>query len=74
MIVAINGSSCVVNSCKISHLGMKPVRGGRPPKDSNARVAIIIMVGVLDQLVASVLIFVVCINLNVRNVADVIII
>lgn len=64
----------MVNSCKINHFGMKPVRGGRPPSDRRVRVVMVMMAGVLVQFMVSVLIFVECISLNVRNVADVIII
>ena len=71
--VAVRGSPCVANSCKINHFGIKPVSGGRPPRDSRARAAVVVIMGALDQLIASVLIFVVFINLNVRKVADVII-
>lgn len=52
---------------------MKPVSGGRPPRDNRARAAMAVVVGALVQLIARVLIFVVAINLNVKNVADVII-
>lgn len=62
-----------MSSCKISHFGMKPVRGGRPPKDNRARAAVAVRIGALAQLVASVLIFVAFINLNVRKVVIVII-
>lgn len=62
----------MVSSCKISHFGMNPVRGGRPPRDSRARAAVVVMIGVLGQDIANVLIFVVDSSLNVRNVAEVI--
>lgn len=72
--MAVSGRAWAVSSCRISHLGMKPVRGGRPPKDSSARVVVIVMIGALVQLIARVLIFVVAITLNVRKAADVIMI
>lgn len=61
----------MASSCKINHFGMKPVSGGSPPRDSRARAAMAVIVGTLAQLIARVLIFVVAISLNVRNVADV---
>lgn len=73
MMVAVRGSFCIASSCRISHLGIKPVNGGSPPKESRARAAVTVIMGVLDQTVASVLIFVVDMSLNVRKVADVII-
>ena len=72
--VAVNGSPWATSSCKINHFGMNPVRGGRPPRDSNVRVMVVVMIGALVQLIVSVLIFVVATSLNVRKAADVIII
>lgn len=69
--VAVSGRFCVVSSCKISHFGMNPVRGGSPPRDSSVKAAVAVMTGVFGQFIARVLIFVASINLNVRNVADV---
>lgn len=68
----MRGSSCRVSSCRINHFGINPDRGGSPPSDSSVRAAIAVMVGDLVQPIARVLIFVVFINLNVRKVADVI--
>lgn len=64
----------MVSSCIISHFGMKPVSGGRPPRDSKVRAVMTVMVGIFVQFMANVLIFVACSSLNVRNVADVIMI
>lgn len=71
--VAVAGNSCIVSSCKMSHFGINPVSGGRPPRDSRAKVAVAVRRGDLDQLMASVLIFVVDVNLNVKKVVAVII-
>lgn len=73
MIVAVSGRFCVVSSCRISHFGMKPVSGGRPPRDRSVRAAVEVMIGVFGQAIASVLIFVAEVNLNVRNAAAVVI-
>ena len=58
----------------MSHLGAKPVRGGRPPRDSKTRGARAVRAGTLDHEVASVLTLVESEVLNVRNAEDVIII
>lgn len=71
--VAVKGRFWMASSCKISHFGINPVRGGRPPRDSRARAAVVVMIGALGQVIASVLIFVVASSLNVRNVAEVIV-
>lgn len=63
----------MASSCRISHFGMNPDSGGRPPRERRARAAVVAIMGVFDQLVDSVLIFVVCISLNVMNIADVMI-
>lgn len=73
MIVAMRGRSCFVSSCKISHFGMKPVSGGRPPSESRTKAVVAVRIGLFDQVVASVLILVVKDILRVRNAADVII-
>lgn len=67
----MSGSSCFVNSCIINHFGMKPVSGGRPPRESKMRAATVVRVGVFVQASVRVLIFVVIIVLNVRKAAAV---
>ena len=62
----MRGSPCFVSSCKISHFGINPVKGGRPPNDSRTRAAVVVSVGVFVQARASVLIFVVIVALIVR--------
>lgn len=37
--------SCLVSSCRISHLGKKPESGGRPPKESNVINAMMVSKG-----------------------------
>lgn len=49
---------CLVNSCRISHFGINPVRGGSPPRDSIVIMTRVVRIGAFVQLVASVLIFV----------------
>lgn len=36
IIKATRGSSCLITSCKINHLGRKPERGGSPASDNRA--------------------------------------
>lgn len=65
---------CLVNSCKISHFGMNPVKGGRPPRDSSTRGAREVSTGAFAHEVARELILVALFSLNTRNVEDVMII
>ena len=71
-IVAVSGRSCLVSSCRISHLGANPVRGGRPPRESRIRGASPVRAGVLAHEVARVLILKASDVLNVRNAEEVI--
>lgn len=50
---------------------MKPVRGGRPPRDKSRRGTKAVMAGVLAQEVARALMVVVLFRIKVRNVDDV---
>ena len=54
-IVAVGARLCLVNSWRISHLGMKPVSGGRPPSESKIRGVRAVSAGALVQEVASML-------------------
>lgn len=72
MTVAVAGRPCFDNSCKINHLGINPVRGGRPARDRRTRAVVAERIGPFDQAVTRVLIFVVASALNVKNAADVI--
>lgn len=71
--VAVVASCCLVSSCKISHLGAKPVSGGRPPKDSSIRGVRAVRIGVFAQEVARELTFVELFSLKTRNAENVII-
>lgn len=51
---------------------MKPVRGGRPPRESRMRGMRAVRAGAFAQDVARVLIFVDLLSLNTRNVENVI--
>lgn len=73
MDVATMGRSCFVSSCKISHFGMNPVSGGKPPNESRTRAAVDARTGFFGQAVARVLILVVANVFRVRNAAEVII-
>lgn len=50
---------------------MKPVRGGRPPRDRRIKGAMVVIAGAFAQEVARALIFVELVNLNTRNTEDV---
>lgn len=71
-IVATGARSCLVSSWRISHLGINPVRGGRPPRDRRIRGVRAVRAGVLAQEVARELIVVALFSLKVRNVDRVI--
>lgn len=66
--VAVSGSSCLVNSCKISHLGINPERGGRPPRDNKMRGVKAVRMGVLAQDVAKVFMSSELLIFSVRNI------
>jgi hypothetical protein len=68
----MRGRSCFANSCRINHFGIKPVSGGRPPSDSNTKAVVVVKIGLFDQTVARVPIFVADEAFKVRNAADVI--
>ena len=57
----------------MSHLGIKPVRGGRPPKERKIRGARDMRAGAFVQEAARVLIVVALLSLKTRNVEKVII-
>lgn len=69
--VAIGARSCLASSWRISHFGMKPVSGGRPPRERSSRGVSVVMTGALDQEMASELIFVESFSLKTRNVENV---
>lgn len=60
-----------MSSCRISHFGIKPVSGGRPPNDSKIRGVREVSAGILAQEMARVLILVDLLSLNTRNVENV---
>ncbi len=55
------------SSCKISHFGMKPVRGGRPPRDRSVRRMAMVMGADLFHRFVSDLILVTDAKLSMRN-------
>lgn len=65
--------SCFVSSWRISHFGMKPVRGGSPPSDRRIRGVREVSVGALAQEVARALMLVEVFSLKIRNVVVVIV-
>ena len=71
--MAVRGRACLVSSWRMSHFGIKPVSGGRPPSDRRIRGVRAAIAGIFAQEEASVLILVALFNLKTRNVEDVII-
>lgn len=65
---------CLVSSCKISHFGIKPDRGGRPPRERRVMRAIMESKGDFDEDEEIELILVELSVLNRRKVVEVIII
>lgn len=72
MIVAVRGRSCLANSCRISHFGINPVKGGNPPRESKTKAVVATTIGFFDQAIVKALIFVADDSFSVRNAADVI--
>lgn len=70
--MAVKGRPCLVSSCRISHFGAKPVRGGRPPSERRIRGVRAVSAGALAHAVARVLMLVASEALNVRNAEEVI--
>ena len=70
--MAVGARSCLVSSWRISHFGMKPVSGGRPPRESRTRGVREVSAGALAHEIARVLILVALFSLNTRNVENVI--
>lgn len=71
MITAVVGNPWLTSSCRISHLGINPVRGGSPPRERSVRQANVLRAGALLQARARVAILVEPTLLSVRNIADV---
>lgn len=72
--MAVIGRSCLVNSCKIIHFGINPVRGGKPPSDNIVIIVMVTIAGALVQAIERVLMLVVEMVFSVINAVDVIII
>lgn len=72
MIVAAGATPCLVSSSIISHLGRKPVRGGRPARERRVNIRVALSAGVFVHVVISVDRFKVLIEFRVRNTAVVI--
>lgn len=72
MVAGIN-RSCLVISCRISHLGINPERGGRPPSESRVTKDMIESSGALVVDTEIELIFVELSVLKRRNIEVVII-
>lgn len=69
--VAVRARSCLVSSCRISHFGMNPESGGKPPRERRIRGVRAVSAGALVQEVASALMLVALLSLNTRNVEKV---
>lgn len=52
--MAAVASSCLMSSWMISHLGRKPVSGGRPASDRSVSMRVVLSMGVLVQEVINV--------------------
>lgn len=61
-----------MSSCRISHLGRKPERGGRPPRERRVMGKRAVRRGAFDQEVPRELMVVALLSLSVRKAADVI--
>lgn len=72
--MADSGSPCFASSCKMSHFGIKPERGGRPPSDNSTRAVSAARVGDLVHEIARVLMVMELLVFSVRNAEDVMII
>lgn len=70
--MAVGARSCLAISCRINHLGINPVRGGRPPRDSRIMGVIAVTMGALAHEAAIILTVVVLLILNVRKAENVI--
>lgn len=70
--MATIASSCSMSSWMISHLGKKPVSGGRPASDSSVSMRVVLSMGVLVQEVISVGRFAVSVVLIERKMEAVI--
>ena len=70
--VAVGINPWLVTSWRINHLGMKPVSGGRPPRERRIKQAIAARAGDLVQEEASVTVLVASMLLRVRKAAAVI--
>lgn len=66
--MAIKARPCLVNSAKISHLGINPESGGRPPRDNRIRGVMALRAGDLAHEIARALMFVELFILNTINV------
>lgn len=63
---------CLASSCRMSHFGAKPMRGGKPARDSMTRGARAVAVGDFDHVEASMLIEVALLRANKLKTANVI--
>lgn len=69
--MAVGARPCLVNSCRMSHFGINPVRGGRPPSDKRTRGIRVVRMGVLAHDVAKELIVVVLLDRKMRKEEEV---
>lgn len=70
--MAVSPRVCFVNSCRISHFGMNPVSGGRPPKERRRRGVRAVRAGAFVQEVARAFIVVALLILKVKKTENVI--
>lgn len=68
----MGSSPCLVNSWRMSHFGIKPVSGGRPPRERRTRGVSAVRIGVFAQEMARELMLVALFVLKIKNVEKVI--
>lgn len=72
MVAAGRDMPCLVSSWMMSHLGRKPVSGGRPARESSARTRMALSDGIFVHAVINVESFTTFIVFRVRNTVAVI--
>ena len=69
--MAVRVKFFLVSSCRISHFGMNPVKGGSPPSDSRTKGVAVVRIGALAHDVVRALIVVVLFRVKMRKEVEV---
>ena len=69
--MAVRVKFCLVSSCKISHFGINPVKGGSPPRDRRTSGVAVVRIGALGHDVVRALIVVVLFRVKMRKEVEV---